>query len=430
MLAERIRSMIEKSVDQYSIVEIAGEENIVRFYNGRFSIAAGGIGRFVQVLATKGRKKAFKLITNIAHLEEEAEDLLRTLDRVEEGDVPEIYPRTSYRSLEISDKGLDLEGSIEKASYSIDEAYEAGADRVAGILKLYRTNYHLITSTGNEKDEERTDYIYYIRAFKGNGSGFGNSVSTSISRFDPSQVARQAASDAKSSESPRDMPEGKYTVILAPPISAAIFELISSMCSAYSIDSGFSFMKDRLGQSVAPEFLSITDHGQIEDGVNSRSFDDEGAPTTTNTLIEKGVFRGVIHNSITAKRWGSKTTGNAGVIEPSPWNVVVSGGDSGLDEMIKEVKEGVLITNNWYTRFNNYRTGEFSTIVRDAAFYIKNGEIAYPVANIRLSDSLPRLLSSIRLMSRDTRWVKWWGEVVTPVKSPYVLVDGSTLTVP
>ncbi|MDP8022851.1 MAG: metallopeptidase TldD-related protein [Nitrososphaeria archaeon] len=430
MILDRVKQIISNAVDQYSLIESDVDEYIIRFYNGKVTVAAVNRSTYIQMLATKGRKKVFKVLTDMQSLEKGVEDALKTLEIIEEGEVPEVYPKTSYSNMEISDKEIAFDEALSKVINSVDKAYSAGVDRIAGIAKLYKTTYNLLTSTGNENEEKRTDYIYYARAFKGNGSGFGNSVSTSIKRFDPESAAAEAAEYAKISESPKSIPEGKYTVILSPPIASAIFELVAGMCSAYSIDVGFSFLKDRLGETIAPEGLSMTDYGQISDGVNSRSFDDEGAPTGSTKLIEKGRFVSVIHNSTTAKKWRTKTTGNAGIIDPSPWNVIIDGGDVDNDEMIKEIKEGVLITNNWYTRFNNYRTGEFSTIIRDAALYIKNGEISHPVANIRLSDSLPRLLTSIKMISKNTKWVKWWGEVVTPVKSPYITVEGATLTVP
>ncbi|MFO7976905.1 MAG: metallopeptidase TldD-related protein [Candidatus Hydrogenedentota bacterium] len=102
------------------------------------------------------------------------------------------------------------------------------------------------------------------------------------------------------------------------------------------------------------------------------------------------------------------TTANAGLIAPHPWNVVVSPGDSSLEDMIREVDHGLLVTNVWYTRFQNYHTGDFSTIPRDAAITIDNGELGHAVTGIRISDSLPRLLTSITRLSRKQQQIHWW----------------------
>ena len=86
-----------------------------------------------------------------------------------------------------------------------------------------------------------------------------------------------------------------------------------------------------------------------------------------------------------------------------------------------------MVTNNWYTRFQNHVTGEFSTLPRDAVLMVENGEITHAISGIRLSDSMPRLISSIKAISRERRWIRWW-EVETPVLAPAIVVDGMRLT--
>ena len=91
--------------------------------------------------------------------------------------------------------------------------------------------------------------------------------------------------------------------------------------------------------------------------------------------------------------------------------------------MVDRAHEGLYITNNWYTRFQNYQTGDFSTIIRDGVFRITNGKIAEPLKGLRLSDNMVRILQSVRALSSTQEWVKWW-EVHTPTLTPYALVDG------
>ena len=95
--------------------------------------------------------------------------------------------------------------------------------------------------------------------------------------------------------------------------------------------------------------------------------------------------------------------------------------------MVREMKNGIVLTSNWYTRFKNYRTGEFSTVPRDGMYLVERGELKSPTKGIRISDSLERMFSSIRLLSKEREWVQWW-EVDTPVLCPWVMVDGVTVT--
>ena len=66
------------------------------------------------------------------------------------------------------------------------------------------------------------------------------------------------------------------------------------------------------------------------------------------------------------------------------------------------MKKGIYITNVWYTRFNNHATGDFSTIPRDGAFYVENGEIKHALKDVRISDNLLRMMKNISLVIIDS----------------------------
>ena len=150
-------------------------------------------------------------------------------------------------------------------------------------------------------------------------------------------------------------------------------------------------------------------------------------PTGSTTVIEGGMLRSYLHNLTTAKRWKTETTGNAGILSPHPWNIEVGAGDSSFDEMLRTMKRGVVLTSNWYTRFMNSRTGEFSTVPRDGAFLVEGGEMTTPLKGMRVSDGLERMFSSAKLLSKQREWIEWW-EVDTPTLCPWLLADGVRIT--
>ena len=82
----------------------------------------------------------------------------------------------------------------------------------------------------------------------------------------------------------------------------------------------------------------------------------------------------------------------------------------------------MMVTNDWYLRYQNYGTGDFSTIPRDAMFRIKNGQIAGPVKDLRISENILGIVKNIEAMTRERKWVKWW-EVDTPTLAPTALVS-------
>src|SRR5205814_2833199 len=84
-------------------------------------------------------------------------------------------------------------------------------------------------------------------------------------------------------------------------------------------------------------------------------------------------------------------------------NLIMSGGDAGVDDMIKATKRGVLITRFWYIRPLNPRIVSFTGLTRDGTFLIENGKIARPVTNFRFNQSLADLLAKVEMLGRPTR---------------------------
>jgi PmbA protein len=104
-------------------------------------------------------------------------------------------------------------------------------------------------------------------------------------------------------------------------------------------------------------------------------------------------------------------------------------GNSSKDKMIKSIKNGILITNVWYTRFNNYLTGEFSTIPRDGTFLIRNGKILHPINRLRVTDSLKRIYNNITELGKELKHIESW-EAESPTILPYILVKDVNTTKP
>ena len=134
-------------------------------------------------------------------------------------------------------------------------------------------------------------------------------------------------------------------------------------------------------------------------------------------------------NTSTAKLFNAETTGNAGLVFPQPWNVELDPGDRTREELFSEMGEGLYLTNTWYTRFQNYAAGDFSTIPRDGAFLVEGGEITGSVKDIRISDNALRILENIKALSEHREHINWW-ESTVPTLSPYMLIEDVKITKP
>ena len=336
------------------------------------------------------------------------------------------YPKAT------ADKKLrELENPSEYVFEAIEAAEkEAGEVDAGGILYTKYEDVYLVSSEGPTGQDARSAIELSIRAFsQRDASGHGVDCCSSLKDFNPSRAGEKAGEVAKLARNPKQGEDGRYDVIFDPLFFGSMLGTWGGMASAYNVMIQLSVFVKKLGQKVASDIVTLRDK-PAEYSVNNRVFDDEGFPVQENVFIEKGVLKTYLHNTSTAKIFKTKTTGNAGLVQPAAWNIEMDPGDISKDELFSQVKRGLYLTNTWYTRFQNYATGDFSTIPRDGIFLIENGEIKQSLKDLRLSDNALRLLSQITGISKERQHVHWWLEAEPPSLAPYVLAKDIQLTRP
>lgn len=432
LLEEAVSVAVGAGADEAIAIGFQVDEFSSRFANNSITVSKRISEQEVTVCLSRERKRIISSTTDLVGLASFVRELASILQRLPDSDFSylkqssvEYRPnraRVDDNLIYISEKIPDL------ASSAINSALSAGASRVAGTISSSLVATYIATSTGIKGEDRRTTIELNVRAFSDkNTSGQGIACSSSLSNFKPEEAGLKAGRDCVMMRDTKQIEDDFYEVLLSPTVVANLTDYIGLASSAYSVETGSSFLAGKIGKQVASDTVTVKDHGFIEGCLGGRDFDDEGTKTRSTPIIEKGIARNYIHNLSTASRWNTESTGNAGLTFPHPWNLEVTAGDSSFDEMVREVKRGVIITSNWYTRFNNYQKGEFSTVPRDACFLVENGEIKYGVTGMRLSDRMERLLKSILLISKEREWIEWW-EVQTPVICPWVLAEGVRLS--
>ncbi len=422
-------------VDDAVALTVSGTEKMTRFANNSLTVIKKIDETELFVYLAEDKKRIVASTSN--PLEENVKSFVRKLSESLKGLTPQpdyapLPSRTNKYSLRNGsyDKKLDTVAPElpELANVAIDSALKGGGERSAGALAASVSDYWILTSTGTEGRDRRGEITLNIRSFsEGDASGHGLSCSASVAGFDPASAGRQAGENAKKMVGAKEPEPGEYEVLMSPTVASNLINLVGGFASAFSVDAGISYLVGKLGQRVASKDLTLTDHGTIRGGLDGRSFDDEGTPTQSTTIIERGILKSYLHNLTTANKSKTKSTGSAGLLDPRTWNLEVNAGDASYGEMVKSIKHGVILTSNWYSRFKNYRTGEFSTVPRDGTYLVENGKVVRPLKGLRISDTLERMFSSVRLISKDREWIQWW-EVDTPTLCPWVLVDGVKIT--
>jgi predicted Zn-dependent protease len=237
------------------------------------------------------------------------------------------------------------------------------------------------------------------------GSGYADRVHADFARLDVDAVAREAIDTARRAQAPRDLPAGVYEVVLEPYAVADVVEFLGSQLTGLAIEEGRSFVAGHLGERVTGEAITLVeDPGDGE--ALPRPFDFEGVPSERLTLIERGTARAVVYDSQTAARQHARNTGHAlpsGMPMPLPMHLRLEPGSASREALVAGVRRGVLVTRFWYTRWVHPLRTVVTGMTRDGTFWIEGGEIAYPVRNLRFTQSYHEALGGAVALGRDLK---------------------------
>lgn len=320
---------------------------------------------------------------------------------------------------------------------AISAAAREGAIDVGGTLFVRHLRAGIASSGGARAEDEGAALELSVRAFsQPEASGHALCCTHKLSGLDARATGSRAGQMAFLAKDPVQGDVGKMDIILEPMFLGELINSTTHMLSAFYVEVGMSMFAKKIGKKVASSEVTMADDPTIP-STSQRAFDHEGVPTKRTVVIDKGVLKTYLHDTSTAKRFKTRTTGNAGPFAPLgldqpgvpiPFHPVVEPGDWSVEEMIADTKDGLYLNNAWYTRFQSYSMGDFSTIPRDALLKIEDGRIVGAVKNIRMSDNMLSLWKNIDALSKAREEVYWWDEAAPPSHLPTVRARGMNIT--
>jgi PmbA protein len=196
--------------------------------------------------------------------------------------------------------------------------------------------------------------------------------------------------------------------------SALVSPLISALNGKIVFD-GASPLKNKLGVRVFDKCFSVWDDATLPYQVASYPCDDEGMPGQRTSLVDRGVVSHFYYDLHTAALAKTQSTGNGGrhggVPGPSPSSIIIEGGDTSFEDMIKDVKVGLMVDTLIGAEQGNILNGDFSGNVL-LGYKIENGEITGRVKDTMVAGNVYQLLKKIEAVGKDIRWVE--GFLLTP----------------
>ena len=419
-----INKLRDKGFDEYALELVSSITEQVRFSRNSQDLYNNWDESVLVIFAARGKKTLSTNVKDPSRLDTSVDLLWNLAGKIPdnpsfEGINPE--PQKGYQKGTLKRLDYDLQ---DLSTALVNSALEAGAERTAGVL-YNRANEVTVRTKYNQCTYTTGGLEAVIRSFKGNSTGqegrhFG--LSNKIGSKTIAEIGSQSAEPLGISPNSVDIGPGKFDVLMSPYVIGNLISYSSGFLSYYSVESGLSCFADSLNKEVSSKSFTLVDDPLDSGGVGYRLCDDEATATRKNVLIENGVLKTFMHSYSTAKRGNSHTTGNAGILSPGAWQLKLMPGEKPVEKIISEMDEGLFINNCWYTRYQDYRNAVFSTVPRDGAFYVKNGEIRGTVGGIRISDSIPHVLSGVREISSEAKSVKWWEEISASAM-PYVLSE-------
>jgi PmbA protein len=283
---------------------------------------------------------------------------------------------------------------------------ESAGQTAAGIYSTGEASFHLMNSEGVCAQHRESMARFSITAMAADSSGWAKAGYCRRADLDPVALAHRARQKATFSRAPRELPPGRYTVVLEP---AAVLDLAGQMFgdfSATAIRDGRSFLTDRAGQRLFGPNITIHDDAShpLQAGA---PFDGEGVPRRRLTLVEEGVIREIAYSRQSAALAGTAPTGHGFPLPnehgEAPVNIVIAGGHTSVEEMIASTDRGILVTRFWYIREVDPYQKIFTGMTRDGTFLIEGGSVTHGLRNFRFNQSLIEMLSNVEALSPTVR---------------------------
>jgi len=283
---------------------------------------------------------------------------------------------------------------------------EAAGQTAAGIYSTGDAFFALRNTRGVDAFHSETMARFSITAMAADSSGWAKASAGDCRALDPTALARSAAHKAAASANPREIPAGRYTVVLEP---AAVLDIVGQMFGDFSgtaIRDGRSFLIDRVGGKLFG--ANITIHDDVRHRLQSGApFDGEGVPRRGLTLVDSGSPREIAFSRQAAALAGVSPTGHAfpvpNEVGEAPVNIVIAGGEIPVEEMIRRTARGILVTRLWYIREVDPYEKIFTGMTRDGTFLIESGELAAGLRNFRFNQGLIEMLSNVEALSPSIR---------------------------
>ena len=324
-----------------------------------------------------------------------------------------------YKELDCYKKELDTVKPDEliKLALEMESQCKKQCDKVVNFsgcgIGYGKSTYGIINTKGLDLKNDRNHLTaYVVPIIEDNNEkydGMGYVIAEKLSDVNPEKIAEDGIKEALSRIGGKSIPSGKYKIIINNEAMVSLLGTFDSIFDSEQAQKGLSLLKGKEGEIIASDVVTLIDDPHLKDGLGTTAFDDEGVATYKKEIISNGKLNTLLYNLKTANKAGVKSTGNgfkssyASIVGISATNFYINPGDKSFEELCKEVKDGVIITEfaGLHAGANSV-TGDFSLAAK--GFMIENGEKTFPVEQKTVAGNFFTLLKDIEQVGSDLKF--------------------------
>ncbi len=432
----------QKNIEEFEIYFLSGTNTSLKVYNEKIDSFSDNQNQGISFRGKFKEKMGYSYTESFT--EEDADFLIKEAEEnasvIESDDEQIIYDgKGNYVSVETYDSSLEnLEISkieeflinMEKEALQYDSRIKRVSTCVFGMGKSERI---IKNSKGVDlRDRGNVAYVYISVVAEENGiikTGSEFKVGRDFNEFNYKEISHRAAYKALSKFNSISVDLKESRCVIENLAFTSLLESMAGIFSAEAVQKGVSLLKGKIGEKIASDKVSVIDNPHLEKSEGAASFDSEGVPTKYKELISNGVLKTYLYNLKTAKKDGVESTGNAskggykGTVGISSFNLYVQNGVKSFEELLKDVNEGILITDfaGLHSGLNSI-SGDFSLAAE--GFIIENGKKGRALNQMTVAGNFFEVLKNIEEVGNDIRFsLSSTGSPSVIIKNLYFSVD-------
>ncbi|RPH94778.1 MAG: TldD/PmbA family protein [Calditrichaeota bacterium] len=316
---------------------------------------------------------------------------------------PRYYPQNLKRDLMLADaeyQKVETRNRVELAA-AIEAAARESSDKIISVTSNYSDSFLEFVQVHSNGFSGQIDETYFQLSaeatVKDENAGRPDDYAYAYSRFfhelpASQKIGKEVVYRACAKIGQKKIASGTFDVIVENRAAGNLLGMLQEPLSARSLQQKTSYLDGMLEKKIASELLSVKDDPFIEKGLGSRLFDGEGLAATPRVIIEKGILKSYFIDHYYGRKLNMEP--NSG----STSNLIFSLGEHSLEEMIKALQRGIVITD-FIGGNSNATTGDFSFGI--IGQYVVDGEIVHPINEMNITGNGKELWNQLVELGND-----------------------------